>query len=99
VLCGVFFLLIKSTTDPNSAITTAKAIASTVPELRNASTELACEVTEDELSDVMDVMEVGRIICVAVMLEKLVVLLVVLLGLAVLLIKNVDAGKLSSTVA
>jgi hypothetical protein len=91
VLSGVFFLLIKSTTEPNSAITTAEATAPTVPKLRNASIGLACEVTEDE----PDVTAVGRIMAVEVVLERL----VVLLALTVLLIKIVDAGKLSSTVA
>jgi hypothetical protein len=96
-LSGVFFLLIKRTTDPNSAITTTEATAPTVPKLRNATTGLACEVTEDE----PDVTAVGRIMAVAVVLLGLTVLerLVVLLGVTVLLIKIVDAGKLSSTVA
>ncbi len=97
MLCAVFFLLIKSTTDPDRAITTAKAIAPTVPNLPKAGTELACEVTEDE----PDVMEVGRIMVVAVVLERLFVPLglTVPVGLAVVLIRIVDAGKLSSTVA
>jgi hypothetical protein len=103
MLCEDFFLLIKNTTNPNKAITTAKAIAPTVPKLPNATPELAREATEDE----PDVIEVGRIMVVAVVLERFVGVpaltvldgLIVLLGLPVPLIKIVDAGKLSSTVA
>ena len=103
VRSGVFFFLIKSTTDPNSAMTTTKATAPTVPKLWDAVTGLVCEVTEDE----PDVVEVGRIMGVAVVLKRLVVLLrptvlerlVALLGLPALLINIIDAGKLSSTVA
>jgi hypothetical protein len=92
----------KNTTDPNNAITTAKAIAK-VPKLPNATPELAREATEDE----PDVVEVGRRMVVAVVLEMFVGLpvltvlerLIVLLGLPAPLIKIVDAGKLSSTVA
>jgi hypothetical protein len=84
-------------------MTTTKATAPTVPKLWEAVTGLVCEVTEDE----PDVAEVGRIIGVAVVLKRLVVLLgltllerlVALLGLPVLLINIIDAGKLSSTVA
>jgi hypothetical protein len=102
-LSGLFFLLINSTTDPNSAITTAKATAPRVPKPRNAGAGLACEVTEDE----PDVVEVGRIMGVAVVVKRIVVLLgltvlgrlVVLLAPPALLIIIVDAGKLSSTVA
>jgi hypothetical protein len=102
MLCEDFFLLLKNTTDPNNAITTAKAIAK-VPKLPNATPELAREATEDE----PDVIEVGRRIVVAVVLESLVVVpaltvldrFIVLLGLPVPLIKIVDAGKLSSIVA
>jgi len=94
VLCAIFFLLIKSTIDPDSAITTTKAIAPTVPNLPNAGTELACEITEDE----PDVIEVERVMVVAIVPLGLTAL-VMLLGLAVVLIKIVDAGKLSATVA
>jgi hypothetical protein len=97
VLCAVFFLLIKSTIDPDNAITTAKAIVPTVPNLPSAGTEPACEVAEDE----PDAIEVERVMVVAVVLERLFVLpgLTVPVGLAVVLIKIVDAGKLSATVA
>ena len=97
MLRGVFFLFVKSTIDPNSATMTARAIAPTAPKLPNAGTELVWEVIEDNRV----VMEVGRTMVVAVVLERL----LVLLGLNVLdrvgvpLIKLVDAGKLSSTVA
>ena len=94
MLCAVLFLLIKNTIDPDSAITTAKAIASTVPNLPSAGTELACEVAEDE----PDVIEVERVMVVAIVPLGLTAL-VMLLGLAVVLIKIVDAGKLSATVA
>ena len=78
VFCGVFFLLLRSTTDPNGAITTAKAIAPTVPKLTNASTGLVCEVSEDE----PDAMEGGRTTGVAV----------VLLGLTALLSRKAVTG-------
>ncbi len=94
MLCAVLFLLIKNTIDPDSAITTTKAIAPTVPNLPNAGTELACEITEDE----PDVIEVERVMVVAIVPLGLTAL-VMLLGLAVVLIKIVDAGKLSATVA
>jgi hypothetical protein len=92
----------KNTADPNNAITTAKAIAK-VPKFPNATPELAREAIEDE----PDVIEVGRRMVVAVVLEMFVGLpvltvldrLIVLLGLPVPFIKIVDAGKLSSTVA
>ncbi len=102
MLCEDFFLLIKNTADPSKAITTAKAIAK-VPKLPNATPEVVRGATDDD----PDVIEVVRIMVVAVVLEMFVGLrvltvldrLIVLLGLPVPLIKIVDAGKLSSMVA
>jgi len=102
VLSGVFFLLVKSTIDPTSTMTTAVATAPKVPKLLNAGLGLACEVAEDE----RDATEVGRMMAVVVR-EGFAVLAapnvlerrVVLLRLVVLFIKIVDAGKESSTVA
>ncbi len=94
ILCPVLFLLVKSTNDAEIAITIAKAIAATVPNPADAFTELGCEVAEGEL----DVLEVERIIVVAVVLESVFTLLNVA-ELVVLLIKVIEAGKLSSILA
>ena len=93
VLCAVFLLLIRSTNEAESASTTAKAIVPMVP---REGTELVCGAAEEEA----DVMEVDRVMVVAVVLERLLVLvgLTSVEELDVLLIRTTDAGKLSTTV-
>ena len=93
VLCAVFLLFIRSTNETESASTTAKTTAPIVP---REGTDLVCEAAEDQA----DVMEVDRVMVVAVVLERL----LVVLGLTsveeldVLLIRTIDARKLSTTV-